>query len=74
MQSQGISNAEVKACVPGLAKEEKVKGKPLTVTIYVGGKQVDTLTDDQRKRMEDKLSETMSIYYTAHVEEYKKIQ
>ena len=74
MQSQGISNAEVKVTVPDLAKEKKAKGKPLTVTIFVGGKQVDTLTAEQRKRIADKLSETMSIYYTAHSAEYRKIQ
>ena len=74
MQSQGISNAEVKVTVPDLAKEKKVRGKPLTVTIFVGGKQVDTLTAEQRKRMADRLSETMSVYYTAHSAEYRKIQ
>ena len=74
MQSQGINNAEVKVTVPGLAKEEKIKGKPLTVTFYVGGKQVDSLTDEQCQRMADRLGKTMSVYYTAHAEEYKKIQ
>lgn len=48
--------------------------KPLTVTLHIGGKQVDTLTPEQRKRMAQKLSEAMSIYYTAHPEEYQKIQ
>jgi hypothetical protein len=51
-----------------------MKKKPLTVTFYVGGKPVDKLTDEQRKRMAERLSESMSIYYTAHPEEYKKLK
>lgn len=47
--------------------------KPLTYTLYVGGKQVDKLTDEQLERMAQKLSEAMSLYYTAHLEEYQKI-
>lgn len=45
---------------------------PLTVTLHIGGKQVESLTDEQRDRMADRLSETMSRYYTSHAEEYKK--
>ena len=48
--------------------------KPLTFTLYVGGKQVDKLTDEQVERMAQRLSEAMSIYYTAHPEEYAKLQ
>ena len=51
-----------------------MKNKPLTVTIYVGGKQVDKLTSEQCERMAQRLSEAMSIYYTAHPEEYKKLK
>lgn len=72
MQSQEI-NTEVKVHTPGLAKDKR-KGKELTVTLYVGGKQVDTLTPEQRKRMAEKLSERMSIYYTAHLDEFLKIK
>lgn len=50
-----------------------MRGKPLTVTFYVGGKQVDTLTEEQRARLADRLSEAMSIYYTAHPEEYREL-
>lgn len=48
--------------------------KPLTVTLHIGGKQVETLTEEQRDRIAQRLSEAMSIYYTAHPEEYKKIK
>jgi hypothetical protein len=48
--------------------------KPLTVTLHIGGKQVDTLTEEQRERMAQRLSEAMSTYYTAHPEEFLKIK
>lgn len=51
-----------------------MKNKPLTVTLHIGGKQVDTLTEEQRQRLADRLSEAMSLYYTAHPDEYRKIK
>lgn len=51
-----------------------MKQKPLTVTLHIGGKQVDTLTPEQRDRIAQRLSEVMSLYYTAHPEEYSKIK
>jgi len=48
--------------------------KPLTATIHIGGKQVDELTEEQLERMAQRLSETMSRYYTSHIDEYKKIK
>ena len=48
--------------------------KPLTGTIYIGGKQVDELTEEQIERMAQRLTEAMSIYYTAHIDEYQKIK
>ena len=45
----------------------------LTVTYYIGGKQVDKLTPEQIDRMAQRLTETMSTYYTAHPEEYRKL-
>ena len=51
-----------------------MKEKKLTVTLHIGGKQVDTLTPEQRDRMAQRLSEAMSLYYTAHPEEYQKIK
>lgn len=51
-----------------------MKSKPLTVTLHIGGKQVDTLTAEQRERMAQKLSEVVSRYYSAHPEEYLKLK
>ena len=42
MQSQAINKGRVHT--PDLAKEKK---KELTVTLYIGGKQVETLTSEQ---------------------------
>ena len=73
MQSQEINNAEVKGKTPGLAKEKR-KRKELTVTFFIGGKQVDELTEEQLQRMAQRLSKTMSTYYTAHPDEFQKIK
>ena len=73
MQSQEINNAAVKVKTPGLAKDKR-KGKELTVTLYVGRKQVDTLSPEQRERLAQKMSERLSIYYTAHPDEFLKIK
>ena len=48
--------------------------KQLTCTFYIGGKQVDKLTPEQTKRMAERLSESMSLYYSAHPGEYKKLK
>lgn len=45
----------------------------LTVTLHIGGKQVETLTEDEREKMTQSISKAMSIYYTAHPEEFTKI-
>ena len=46
----------------------------LTCTFYIGGKQVDKLTPEQTKKMAERLSETLSLYYTRHPEEYLKLK
>ena len=46
----------------------------LTCTFYIGGKQVDKLTSEQTKKMAEKIGEAMSIYYTQHPDEYKKLK
>ena len=46
----------------------------LTVTFHIGGKQVEALTEEQLEKMSERLSETMSTYYTAHPDEYRKIK
>lgn len=51
-----------------------MKDTKLTVTLHIGGKQVDKLTAEQRERMAERLSETMSLYYTAHLKEYESIK
>lgn len=51
-----------------------MKEKKLTVSIHIGGKQVDSLTKEQCERVSDRLSEAMNLYYTAHPEEYSKIK
>lgn len=48
--------------------------KELTVTLHIGGKQVEKLTDEQLEKMAQRLSDTMSTYYTAHPQEYQKIK
>lgn len=50
------------------------KQKPLTVTLHIGGKQVERLTEEQTEKMAKKLSEAMSIYYTANADEYVKMR
>lgn len=48
--------------------------KPLTVTLHIGGKQVERLTPEQSERMAQRLSEAMSTYYTAHPDEFIRIK
>ena len=50
-----------------------MKDTKITVTLHIGGKQVDRLTAEQCERMAQRLSDAMSLYYTAHPEEYQKI-
>jgi len=51
-----------------------MKDTKLTVTLHIGGKQVEKLTAEQSERMAKRLSEAMSAYYTAHPEEYAKLK
>lgn len=48
--------------------------KPLTVTLHIGGKQIEKLTTEQCEQMAKRLTETMSLYYTSHADEYQKIK
>lgn len=50
------------------------KEQKLTCTFFVGGKQVDRLTPEYLDEMSKRLGEVMSIYYTAHLEEYKALK
>ena len=49
------------------------RNKPLTATLFVNGKQVDTLTEEQREAIAQRLGEAMSIYYSNHPDEFLKI-
>ena len=51
-----------------------MKEKKLTCTFHIGGKQVEKLTPEQSERMAQQVGEVLSLYYTAHPEEYKKMQ
>lgn len=51
-----------------------MKDTKLTVTIHIGGKQVDKLTDDQKERIAQRLSDAMSLYYTAHPQEFQELK
>lgn len=53
-----------------MAKKEQT----LTCTFFVGGKQVDRLTEEQCERMAQKVGEVLSLYYTANPEEYRKLK
>ena len=47
------------------------KEQKLTCTFFVGVKQVDKLTPEHLDKMASRLSEVMSIDYTAHSDEYQ---
>ena len=51
-----------------------MNSKPLTVTLHIGGKQIEKLTTEQCEQMAQRLSETMSRYYTSHSDEYQMIK
>lgn len=51
-----------------------MKKKPLTVTYYVGDKQVDRLSPEQLEKISDRLSETMSRYYSQNPQQYANIE
>ena len=51
-----------------------MRNKPLTVTLHIGGKQVDKLTEEQLEKMAQRLGDAMSTYYTAHPTEFQKIK
>ena len=51
-----------------------MKETKLTVTFHIGGKQVDKLTPEQCERMAQRISDAVSLYYTAHPEEYVKLK
>lgn len=48
--------------------------KPLTVTLHIGDKQIDKLTDAQCEKIAQKFSEVMSRYYSQHITEFTKLK
>jgi hypothetical protein len=46
----------------------------LTVTLHIGGKQIERLTPEQSESMAQRLTEAMSLYYTAHPVEFTKLK
>lgn len=48
--------------------------KELTYTLFVGRKQVERLTWEQSEKMAERLSESLSTYYSQHPLEYAGIQ
>jgi hypothetical protein len=51
-----------------------MKNTKLTFTLHVGGKQVDQLTEEQLEKMDQRLSDAMSLYYTANPTEYANLK
>jgi hypothetical protein len=51
-----------------------MKDTKLTVTFHIGDKQIDKLTSEQADRMAERLSEAMSLYYTAHPQEFTNLK
>ena len=49
------------------------KQQQLTYSFYVAGVKVDRLTPEQLDRMSERLSKSMSEYYTRHPDEYLKL-
>lgn len=46
----------------------------LTVTLHIGGERIEKLTADQCDRIAERLSDAMSIYYTAHPKEFTNLK
>ncbi len=49
------------------------KRKEITASFYIGDKKVDKLPEDYKEKMSQRLSETMSIYYAAHPDQFRRL-
>ena len=49
------------------------RGKPLTVTLYYNGVQVETLPEEAKNNISERLTRAMSTYYTAHPDQYRAL-
>ena len=51
-----------------------MRHKTLTCSLHIGGKQVETLTEEQRQRLTDKFAAAVNLYFTAHLEEFMMLK
>ena len=49
------------------------KKKEITVTLFVGGQQVNELTAQQIEKLQEKLEKKMNVYYSLNLEEYARL-
>lgn len=49
------------------------KKKEITIKLFVNGVQVETLTEEHKTQLSDRLGKQMSTYYATHTDEYNKI-
>lgn len=47
--------------------------KEITIKLFVNGEQVETLTEEHKTQLSDRLGKQMSTYYATHTDEYNKI-
>lgn len=47
--------------------------KEITVNFYIGNTKIDRLTPEQKDVMTHRMSDALSLYYTAHPEEYSDL-
>lgn len=48
--------------------------KEITVSFHIGNERIERLTEEHKERLAQRLSETMSRYYTARPEEYLRLK
>lgn len=48
--------------------------KAITVQLYIGDQPVDRLPEEYLDRMMERLSESMSRYYTDHPDEFQRLK
>ena len=59
-------------CTPEMVR--LMAKRKITCTFYMGGERIEKLTSEQCERMAKKVGEAMSLYYTAHPEEYAQLK
>ena len=47
--------------------------KQITVKLYIGNQEIETLTEEHREKIAERLSKEMSLYYTNNPNEYEKV-